>query len=84
MGKYINPNLRSLMQLNTGVRTLRNPEFIRLKLSKTNASTFSSFNNACRAFNHAAMFIDPTLPHCEFRAKLLALPDSAFVQFTKL
>lgn len=44
MGKYINPELRSLMHLNsipdysvnTGVRTLRNPEFIRLRISRTN------------------------------------------------
>lgn len=84
MGKYNNPNLRSKMVLNTGIRTLRTPEFIRLKGSSTKASIFSSFNNACRAFNHAALFIDPTLPHHEFRNKLLTLPDSAFGQFTKL
>lgn len=84
MGRYINPNLRALMQLNTGIRTLRRPEFIRLKSSNTNTSIFSSFNNACRAFNHAALFIDPTLPHHEFRVKLLALPDTAFGDFTKL
>lgn len=84
MGRYINPNLRSLMLLNTGIRTLRRPEFIRLKSSNTNSSIFSSFNNVCRAFNHAALYIDPTLSHREFREKLLALPDSAFGDFTKL
>lgn len=57
-GKYNAPNLRALMNLNTGIRTFRKPEFIRIKSARLECSTFSSFNNACRMFNHAALFID--------------------------
>lgn len=59
-GKINAPCLREQIILNSGVRTLRNPEFIRIKLCRTDASTFSPFNNACHVYNHAAMFIDPT------------------------
>lgn len=77
-GRYNAPHLRAQMDLNTGVRTLRAPEFIRLPNCRTDHSLFSPFNNACRIFNHAALFIDPTLPRVDFRRKLLRLPDTAF------
>lgn len=83
IGKFQSPSLRSKMDLNTGTRSLRNPEFIRLKFAKTDFSTYSPLNNACRMFNHAALFIDPTIPHYAFRKKLLALPDSAFGQWSQ-
>lgn len=38
----------------------RNPEFIKIKSSRTDYGLFSSFNSACRAFNFAALYIDPT------------------------
>lgn len=84
IGKINSPLLRSSMVLNEGVRSLRKPEFIRLKASRTDTSTHSSFNNACYIFNHAALFLDPTLPHHEFRKKLIELPDSAFGPWTKI
>lgn len=83
-GKYNAPNLRSKLQLNRGIRTIRNPEFIRLKMCHTNHSTASPFNNACRIFNCAALFIDPSLPHYQFKEKLLQIPDAAFGQWTQL
>lgn len=83
-GKFKCPSLRALMNLNTGLRTLREPEFIRIKTARTNTSTYSSFNNACHAFNHAALFIDPSLPQHEFRRKLLALPDESFGPWARL
>lgn len=84
IGKIKSPRLRSILDLNTGVRTLRNPEFIRLKHCRTDHSTYSPFNMACRAFNHAALFVDPTLPHFEFRKRVLRLPDSSFGPWSKL
>lgn len=72
------PALRSQLELNTGIRTLRRPEFIKIKRCKTDYSLNAPFTLACRAFNHAALFIDPTLPLHQFREKLLRLPDSAF------
>lgn len=84
IGKFKSPVLREHMDLNTGIRTLRNPEFIRLKYCRTEHSTYSSMNNACRTFNHAALFIDPSLPHDQFRSKLLKLPDSIFGPWIKL
>lgn len=83
-GKFISPHLRSLMDINIGIRTLRNPEFIRLRYCRTDHSTWSSFNNACRMFNHSALFIDPTLSHDHFKKKLLKLPDTVFGPWTKL
>lgn len=83
-GRFNSPSLRSQMDLYDGVRTLRNPEFIRLKFARTDASTYSSFNNACRIYNHAVIFIDPTLPEYEFKRKLLQLPDLAFGQWARL
>lgn len=82
--KLICPHVRNQMEMNTGLRTLRNPEFIRLRSCRTDHSTYSSFNNACRMYNHAALFIDPSLAHDQFRRKLLKLPDSVFGPWTKL
>lgn len=78
IGKYNAPQLLSQMNLNKGLRTLRNPEFIRMKRCSTDHSTMAPFNNACRMFNYAALFIDPTLPHHQFRQKLIHLPDESF------
>lgn len=83
-GKYNAPALRSKLQLNRGVRTIRNPEFIRLAICRTDHSTASPFNNACRIFNCTALFIDPSLPHYQFKQKLLQLPDAAFGHWTQL
>lgn len=45
-GKYKSNFLRSNISIYDGIRTLRNPEFIRVKAAKTDHSTYSSFNNA--------------------------------------
>lgn len=82
-GKKNAPHLRIQMDLNTGTRTLRNPEFIRLRFCRTDHSIWSPFNNACRMYNHAVLFIDPSLPHFEFKNKLLKLSDTAFGPWTK-
>ena len=78
------PTLRSKLDLNTGIRTFRNPEFIKLKHSSTDYGLNAPLNYSCRAFNFAAIFIDPTLPFYEFRKKLIKLPDSAFGELTRL
>lgn len=83
-GQLESPPLRKNMSLNTGIRTFRNPEFIRLKHSSTDYGLYAPFNYACRAFNFAPLFIDPTLPFFEFRKRLLKLPDEAFRELTKL
>lgn len=83
-GKIQSPALRSQLNLNTGIRTLRDPEFIRIKFSRTDYGLNSPLNYACRAFNHAALFIDPTLPFHEFKKRLFKLPDCAFGEMTKL
>lgn len=70
--------------MSTGIRTFRNPEFIRIKHFKTDTGLKSPFDLACTAFNHAALFVDPTLPFVEFRSKVLRLPDSAYGILTKL
>lgn len=79
-GRLNCPNLRSQLNLNTGLRTFRNPEFIKINFSRTDHGQSSPLNLACRAFNFAALFIDPTLPFDQFKAKLLKLPDKAFGQ----
>lgn len=73
-GKTDDPFLRNQITLYTGKRTIRNPEFIRPRMSTTD----SPFNNACRMFNHAAMFIDPTSSSLDFKQRLESLPDCAF------
>lgn len=83
-GQMDSPTLRSQLNLNTGTRTFRNPEFIRLKGSTTKYGLNAPLNYACKAFNFAALFIDPTLPFYEFKKKLLRLPDTAFGDMTKL
>lgn len=83
--RKINSNcLRSQINIYDGIRSLRNPEFIRVKSYKTDHSQYSPFNKACYIFNHAALFIDPSLSFHEFKEKLLRLPDSAFGPWTKL
>lgn len=84
MGKYISLTLRNEMNINRGTRSLRNPEFIRIKGCKTDYMLNSPFNIACRIFNHAALFIDPTLPTYQFAEKVKKLPDSAFGDLCKL
>lgn len=83
-GQMGSPTLRNKLQLNTGLRTSRNPEFIRLNSSSTFYGLNAPLNYACRAFNFAALYIDPTLPFYEFRKRLLRLPDTAFGELTKL
>lgn len=83
-GRVSCPNIRSQLNLNTGIRTFRNPEFIKIKFSRTDHGQNSPLNLACRAFNHAALFIDPTLPYEEFKVKLIKLPDTAFGQLANL
>lgn len=83
-GKYNAPALQDRLDLNRGVRSLRNPEFIRIKTCRTDHSTASPFNIACQAFNCAALFIDPSLPHYQFKQKLHKLPDAAFGQWAQL
>lgn len=83
-GKIKSDSLRSQINLFDGRISLRNPEFIRVKKCKTDHSQYSSFNNACFMFNHAALFIEPSLPSDEFRKQLMKLPDSAFGPWTKL
>lgn len=83
-GRFESPYLRDLMELNTGKRSLRNPEFIKLKYSRTDYGLNAPFNYACRAFNFASLFIDPTLPLHTFKEKLTKLPDIAFGDLTRL
>lgn len=83
-GQFDAPALRKRLNLNLGTRTLRNPEFIRIRGSRSDFGLNSPFNIACRAFNHAALFIDPTIPFWDFRNKLIRLPDSAFGDLTKI
>lgn len=73
-GKIDDPFLRGRITLNSGIRSIINPEFIRVKLSKTD----SPFSNACHMYNHAALFIDPTISSHEFKRKLESLPDCVF------
>lgn len=71
--KFISPHLRDQMDLNLGTRTLRNPELICLRFGRTEHSTWS-----CRMYNHAALFIDPTLSHTQIRKRLLKLASYHF------
>lgn len=77
-GRIASTNLRNELEINRGVRTIRNPEFIRIKRFKTDYGYDSPFNVACRAFNLAYLFIDPTLPFYEFKRKLINISDKAF------
>lgn len=77
-GKLSSRVLRNEIKLNTGIRSIRNPEFIRFQICRNDHSLNSPFNSACRAFNHAAMILDPTETEYEFRKKLIKLPDSIF------
>ena len=83
-GRVIAPNLRNKMTLNPGTRCFRNPEFIKTKFYKKDYSYLQPFNVACHIFNLASLRIDPTLPHYDFKRKLINLPDEAFSSWTKL
>lgn len=83
-GRIDSPYLRGQLNLNTGERTLRNPQFIRLKRSRTEYGRNSPFNNACRAFNCAATTIDPTLPFARFKQEVMKLPDETFGDLIEL
>lgn len=72
-GQIGSPALRNQISLNSERLTIRNPQFIRIKFSKTEAALNSPFNLACRAFNFAALQIDPTLN----------LPDIAYGDLSK-
>lgn len=82
--KFISERLRGEITLYEGTRSLRCPEFIRFKQCKTDYALNSPFNLACRAYNHAVLLIDPTLPYHEFERELIALPDSIFGELCKL
>lgn len=77
-GRYDATNIKEHLELNTGRRTLRNPEFIRIKAFRTDYGLFSPFNMACRAFNIAALFIDPTIPLNQFKSRLIGLSNDVF------
>lgn len=83
-GRYQAPDIRNELILNTGTRCLRRPEFIRIKNCRTERSLFSPLNMACRAFNQAVLFIDPTLPFLNFKSRLLQLPDDRFGELIPL
>lgn len=53
-GRFSSLNPRSQLVLNRGIRTLRNPAFIKIQIANTDIATFSPFHNACRMFNCAA------------------------------
>lgn len=78
MNSYESPAIRKRLELNKGVRTLRNPEFIKLNTYKSDYAHNSAFNWACRAFNFAALYVDPTLPTIEFKKGLERVPDISF------
>lgn len=83
-GKIDSPVLRKQLNINVGVRSIRDPEFIRIKFPRTDYGLNSPLNYACRAFNHAALFIDPTLSFGDFKSRLMRLPDRSFGDMTKL
>lgn len=84
LGRYQAPEIRQQLHINTGRRTIRNPEFIRLNFYRTDHGLNSALNTACRAFNRTALFIDPTLPIFEFKRKLEKLPDAVFENLLEL
>lgn len=84
MGRYKAPDIRNELSLNTGVRTFRNPEFIRIPFCRTDDEMFSPFNFSCRAFNFAALYTDPTDSFERFRSKILQIPDESFNRLCQL
>lgn len=77
-GKIKSGLLSSNLILYSGIRTLRNPEFIRMRTHKTDLLQYSPFNNVCFIYNHVAVFVDPSLPYEQFKKKILDLPDHDF------
>lgn len=78
-GKYQSPHLRSMITLNPATRSLRRPNFIMI-----NRHDDSPFTSACRLFNVAATYLDPTLPRACFRSALMNLPDECFGEWLSL
>lgn len=83
-GRIDCPNIRNQLQLNTGARTLRNPEFIRIQFSKNNYGLHAPLNDACRAYNYAVTKVDPTLQYDQFKKEVLRLPDEEFKELIDL
>lgn len=82
-GRINSPDLRSQLVLHTEDQ-ITNQDFIQLNLSRTFYGSNSPFNNACRAYNHAVLYIDPTLPYNCFKNEVLRLPDSAFGDLSEI
>lgn len=80
--KYQSNFLRIQLLLNWG--TIRNAEFIRIPFCRTEDALQSSFNTAGRAYNHAVLFLYPTLPLMEFIKKLKKRPDRCFGDLCKI
>lgn len=83
-GRYKAPEIRNAISLNTGIRTFRNPEFIRVPFCRTEDEMFSPFNFSCRAYNFAALYADPTQSFDQFKNSLLQIPDLSFDRLCKL
>lgn len=83
-GRIDSPDLRSQLVLYTGDQESTNLDFIQVKPSRTMYGSNSPFNNAYRAYNHAVLYIDPSLPYNRFKSELLQLPDSTFGDLIEL
>lgn len=80
-GRISSKNLRNRIKIQTGIRTLRNPAFIKINSFRTDNVLNSSFITTCKIFNLIALFIDPTLPKNEFKKEIIKLPDSVFLKY---
>lgn len=83
-GRYKAPDIRNALSLNTGLRTFRNPEFIRIPFCRTEEEMFSPFIFSCRAFNFAALYADPTKSFDHFKNSTLQIQDLSFDRLCKL
>lgn len=83
-GRYKAPDIRKAITLNDGVRTFRNPEFIRIPFCRTEDEMFSPFNFSCRAYNFAALYADPTHSFDRFRSSVLQINDISLDRLCKL
>lgn len=83
-GRLDCPELKSQLQINTGTRTIRNSEFIKIKYSRTDYGLNAPLNNASRAFNYAVTLVDPSLPYNLFKTEVLRLPNSVFKDLIEL
>lgn len=84
VGKFDVPNVRQRLSLNTGIRTLREPEFIRPKFYYKEYLKCCPLNNASHIFNHSALFIDPTTTHLDFKSRVARLTDDQFGPWAKI